>query len=207
MTVEQRTSPGGRLLALVGAAAPASRSRTAAEVICAEAARSGLEPQLWDLAEDPLPLLDTSQGGSAAHGAGALRDRVAEADALVLVTPCYHGSYSGVLKNCLDHLRVDDLRGKPVGIVAVGASLTAVQACDHLRAVARTLGCVTAPTQTVFVHSGPGGQGAALSQGQEDGAQSRIRRMVGELQVLSEATLALRQAAGAGPLAAAGAGT
>ncbi|SOE15871.1 NAD(P)H-dependent FMN reductase [Streptomyces sp. 2323.1] len=205
MTLVQQQPRCGKLLVLVGAATPASRSRSAAESVCAEAERAGLESRLWDLAEDPLPLLDTSRGG-AGHGAGALRDRVAEADSLVLVTPCYHGSYSGVLKNCLDYLRADDLRGKPVGIAAVGASLTAVQACDHLRSVARTLGCVTAPTQTVFVHSGPGGQDSDLTRGQQDSALGRIRRMVGELRALSEATSALRGAAEADPLTAAGAG-
>ncbi len=105
---------------------------------------------------------------------------------MIWVTPCYHGSYSGILKNCLDHLREDALRGKPVGVVAVGASLTAVSACEHLRAVARTLGCVTAPTQAV------------VSGGDADpGAYPRIIRMIGELQALTGVTGPLRQCAAA----------
>ncbi|MFE7118469.1 NADPH-dependent FMN reductase [Streptomyces sp. NPDC057654] len=173
------TAEPRRILVLAGAAAHASRTRSVAELVCRDIAAAGGRPVLRDLAEHPLPLLHADPDGA---NLADVQIQAAEADAMIWVTPCYHGSYSGILKNCLDHLREDALRGKPVGMVAVGASLTAVSACDHLRTVARTLGCVTAPTQAV------------VSGGDADsGAYPRIIRMIGELHALTGVTGLLRQ--------------
>ncbi|MEU7039733.1 NAD(P)H-dependent oxidoreductase [Streptomyces varsoviensis] len=180
------TAEPRRMLVLAGAAAHASRTRSVAELVCRDIAAAGGRPVLRDLAEHPLPLLHADPDGA---NLADVQIQAAEADAMIWVTPCYHGSYSGILKNCLDHLREDALRGKPVGVVAVGASLTAVSACDHLRAVARTLGCVTAPTQAVV--SG----GGLLDDGADSGAYPRIVRMIGELHALTGVTGMLRQCA------------
>jgi FMN reductase len=71
-------------------------------------------------------------------------DAVREADGVVLATPGYHGSLSGLVKNALDTLELtrDDERpyfqGKPVGIIitadgaqAGGTTLMAVRAIIH----------------------------------------------------------------------------
>jgi NAD(P)H-dependent FMN reductase len=47
--------------------------------------------------------------------------KLAQADALVIVTPEYNNSYPGVLKNCLDYFK-PEYRRKPVGIVTVSAA-------------------------------------------------------------------------------------
>ncbi|WP_374215505.1 NADPH-dependent FMN reductase [Streptomyces sp. RKCA744] len=80
-----------------------------------------------------------------------LSPMAARADALVLATPTYHGSFSGVLKNALDHLAGHELRGKPVGLLAHGENLTAVQVCDALRTVVRALKGMAVPEQLVTV--------------------------------------------------------
>jgi FMN reductase len=50
-------------------------------------------------------------------------DAIASADAVVLATPVYRGSMTGVLKNLLDHVPVEALRGTPTGTAAMGGSL------------------------------------------------------------------------------------
>lgn len=176
-----------RVLVLAGAAAAASRTYAVAQSVSRCVAMIGSQPILRDLADLDIPMLhaDHDPRGSL----GDLRHQAAKADAFVWVTPCYHGSYSGVLKIALDHLREEDLQGKPVGLVAVGTSLTAVQACDHLRSVARALGCIAAPTHTVVANSSgvPGND-----EGQE-GDGRRISRMVSEVHALTDATRQLRQ--------------
>ncbi|MDT0488116.1 NADPH-dependent FMN reductase [Streptomyces doebereineriae] len=177
-----------RILVLTGAAAPFSRTRSVAELVCRETAGVGSTSVLRDLAEYALPLLHVEAENSS--GLADLRAQAERADGMIWVTPCYHGSYSGILKICLDHLRADALRGKPVGVVAVGASLTAVQASEHLRAVARALGCVTAPTQAVVVDDS-----GTWGKGMDPGAHQRITRMIVELHALAGATDLLRQSA------------
>ncbi|MFI1964581.1 NADPH-dependent FMN reductase [Streptomyces pathocidini] len=177
-----------RILVLTGAAAPFSRTRSVAELVCRATASIGSTSVLRDLAEHTLPLLHTDPDGSSALY--DLRTQAEQADGMVWVTPCYHGSYSGLLKNCLDHLHAEALRGKPVGVVTVGASLTAVQASEHLRAVARALGCVTAPTQAVVVD-----ENSTWGKDTDPGARNRITRMIAELHALAGATALLRQCA------------
>ncbi|WP_051813439.1 NADPH-dependent FMN reductase [Kitasatospora sp. MBT63] len=79
-----------------------------------------------------------------------LADRLAAARAVVLITPVQHGSYAGALKNLLDHAPRAALRDRAVLVAATGASVHhGATACDHLRAVVRSLGGWTVPTQVI----------------------------------------------------------
>jgi NAD(P)H-dependent FMN reductase len=183
------TSMSRRLLVLSGAASRGSRTHTVAEAVSRHVVATGSRPVLRDLSEQDLPLLHT--GHQASDALTDLRHQAAQADALVWVTPCYHGSYSGLLKNALDHLREPDLRGKPVGLVAVGTSLTAVQACEHLRSVARALGCVAVPTHAVITGL-PAPEDGAADDGSGKGTAARLSRMISEIHALAESTWRLR---------------
>jgi FMN reductase len=68
-------------------------------------------------------------------------DQVAQADALVIGTPVYKASFSGVLKAFLDLLPQDGLAGKLVLPVATGGSQSHMLALDYaLRPVLASLG-------------------------------------------------------------------
>jgi FMN reductase len=73
-----------------------------------------------------------------------LAEAIRAADGVIIATPGYHGSISGVIKNALDTLELtrDDaqpyLQGKPVGTIitadgwqAAGATLMALRAIIH----------------------------------------------------------------------------
>ncbi len=49
-------------------------------------------------------------------------DKITEADALLIGTLMYRGSYTGMLKNVFDIIPNDALLGKPVGLIATGGS-------------------------------------------------------------------------------------
>ncbi len=66
--------------------------------------------------------------------------QVAEADMVVLGTPLYHGSFSGLLKSALDNLDADAFSGKKVLIVSNSSGVrNAQQAAHQLVVVARTM--------------------------------------------------------------------
>lgn len=75
-------------------------------------------------------------------------DKVAEAEAYVLVTPEYNRSYPAVLKNALDYLDFQFMK-KPVALVAHG-STGGAQAVAHLRAVMAGSLSFTTPKSTYF---------------------------------------------------------
>jgi FMN reductase len=88
-------------------------------------------------------------------------------DAVLLATPVYRGTYSGVLKVLLDATPVRALRGKPVGIAAMGATDHHSLGADwHLRDVLAWYGAFVAPTSvylTSKTHEDPTGLDALFA--------------------------------------------
>lgn len=60
-----------------------------------------------------------------------LIEKIVTADALILGTPVYRGSYTGILKNVFDVIPNDALVGKPVGIVVTGSTQHHYLAIEH----------------------------------------------------------------------------
>lgn len=76
----------------------------------------------------------------AARQTTAWRHAVQEATALVIGSPEYHGSFSGSLKNLLDHLDIGLIEGKPAAmLVATGSPRSGTGTLSALRTVLRNL--------------------------------------------------------------------
>lgn len=58
-------------------------------------------------------------------------DKITGADALIVGSPIYRGTYTGALKNLFDLIPNDALKGKAVGIVATGGSDHHFLAIEH----------------------------------------------------------------------------
>lgn len=114
----------------------------------------GVEAELIDLVDYPMPFFDepiSPQYNSDRKPIEAVKkwlDKVAEADAYVLVTPEYNRSYSAVLKNALDYVDFQFAK-KPVAILAHGVTGGA-QAVSHLRGVLPGLQAITVPVAAFF---------------------------------------------------------
>ena len=89
-----------RLLAISGSLRAGSFN-TALARAAADVAPEGVEVELFDgLGE--LPLFDADLEGDDHPAVRHLRESIAEADAVLFVTPEYNGSIPGVLKNAVD---------------------------------------------------------------------------------------------------------
>lgn len=75
------------------------------------------------------------------------------ADIIILASPNYYGSYSGVLKNALDYCGRDEFPGKTVGLVKIAGGTNPGIALVHLRAVSWTPNAWTLPTEIVVPNS------------------------------------------------------
>lgn len=105
-------------------------------------------------------------------------DLVRAADALVLVTPTFQASYSGLFKSFMDLIEEGQLRGVPVLLAATGGterhSLTIEYA---LRPLVAHLGALAVPTG---VYAATGDLGGAAAPG----LTARIERAASELAAL-----------------------
>ncbi len=107
----------------------------------------------------PYELCDPVPEGNVAHFVAVLRS----ADALVIGSPGYHGTLSGLVKNALDHvelLRGDDrvyFDRMPVGMVATaGGWQAAVSTMAALRTVVHALRGWPTPLGVAINMSAPG---------------------------------------------------
>ncbi|WP_329314834.1 MULTISPECIES: NADPH-dependent FMN reductase [unclassified Streptomyces] len=127
------------LLALSGSPSPHSRTAVVADHVLRRLAHAGFDTA--HLAVRELPAADLL---SARRGEPELRralEAVAEADGIIVATPVYKASYTGLLKAFLDLLPQDGLAGKTVLPIATGGSLAHVLTLDYaLRPVLAALG-------------------------------------------------------------------
>src|ERR1039457_6864603 len=115
----------------------------------AAAGASSCETHLIDLREFNLPFADGSRdGANASADVRRLRERIKNADGVIIGTPEYHGSFAGVLKNALDLTGFTEWEGKMIGLIGVaGGRMGAYQALHSLRDIRRSLHAWVIPEQ------------------------------------------------------------
>lgn len=125
-----------------GSTRPDSQSGRAMRLVLAGAEQAGAKVSAITGSELELPFYDpASQDRPAA--AVSLIEQLRDADGVVFVSPGYHGTVSGLVKNALDYiedLRTDErayLDGRAIGCVAVAAGWqAAVNTLNALRSIA-----------------------------------------------------------------------
>ncbi len=165
----------------------ANKSHTRALLVYLEGLlkKKGIETVFWDLQSKPLPIaLPEYHQDPMQNPDYTVKKFVSEVDganAFVLGSPLYHGSYSGVLKNALDNLYYDAFRNKPVALVSNGSSLRGTSTpCEHLRSVVRTLYGYALQSQIITGNENYGTEGSQYILTNED-IQDRCVRMTDEL--------------------------
>lgn len=106
-----------------GSARPGSQSGRVAGVLARALEEAGAGAERLAPADHLTALTEGALAGEPTGNFQPVVSRVAEAEGALLITPEYHGSFSGVIKLVLDNLGYPSvLRGKPVGVVSLGAS-------------------------------------------------------------------------------------
>jgi NAD(P)H-dependent FMN reductase len=139
------------VVGVVGSLNDGSVTRKATRHALAAAADRGARTELLDLREYDLPVFDPN--ADPLEDAEALTDRIEAADAVLLGTPMYHGSYSSVLKTALDYCGFDEFEDTTVGLLAVSGGGFPLPALSHLREVCRAFEAWVLPTQAAVTDS------------------------------------------------------
>ena len=105
------------------------------------------EVEMLDLRNMTLPFCDGGNEYPEYPDVEVLRDKVKTADGLILATPEYHGSLSGVLKNALDLMSFEHLSNKVTGLISVLGGQSNSNALNDMRIIVRWVHGVVIPEQ------------------------------------------------------------
>ncbi|MDQ0776523.1 FMN reductase [Streptomyces aurantiacus] len=146
--------------------------RLAAAVVGRAPAAAPAEVEVVELRDLAVEIAHNLTTGFPGPSLGAALDAVASADGLIVVTPVFSASYSGLFKSFFDVLDRDALAGKPVLIAATGGSARHSLVLEHaLRPLFAYLRAVVVPT----------GVYAASEDWGAEGLAERVERAAGEL--------------------------
>lgn len=171
-----------RLVVVTAGLSVPSSTRLLADLLGDAAARAvearGVAVEVETVELRPLAhaLADHLLTGFPTGELAAVIDRVHRADGLVVVTPVFAASYSGLFKTFFDVLEENTLDGKPVLVAATAGTARHSLVLDHaLRPLFSHLHAVVVPTG-VFAATDDFGSDGAL--------QKRVERAAGELAAL-----------------------
>lgn len=139
-----------RIVAISGSLRSGSHSYQALMQAVDRARALGAAVEVLDLRELNLPFCTGADAYPTHPDVVKLQAAVKSADALILATPEYHGSLSGVLKNALDLLGFDELSGKVVGLISVLGGQSNSNALNDLRVIMRWVHCFVIPEQVAI---------------------------------------------------------
>ncbi|MFF7930978.1 CE1759 family FMN reductase [Streptomyces sp. NPDC007940] len=168
-----------------GLSVPSSTRLLADRLTAAVERTADVDVQLVELGELAVEIAQNFTNGFPGRALAAAQDAVAEADGLIVVTPVFSASYSGLFKSFFDVLEPETLAGKPVLIAATGGTARHSLVLEHaLRPLFAYLKAVVVPT----------GVYAASEDWGAEGLDGRIERAARELAGLMGGLSAARPA-------------
>lgn len=136
-----------RFVGIAGSLRSDSYSQLALELAGQHLTALGGEVELLDLRQMNLPFCDGSDEYPDYPDVDRLRQAFKQADGIILATPEYHGSVSGVLKNALDLMSFDQLSDKVAGMISVLGGQSNSNALNDLRTILRWVHAWVIPDQ------------------------------------------------------------
>lgn len=135
------------IAAILGSVTPPGRMSSAISAALERANSAGHTTTLLDLGQLTLGFADGTPVEKLSDDTPKLVQTIMDADAVILATPVYRATLTGALKNALDLLPIEALQAKPVGIVAMGATLHHFLGAEsHLRDILAWFGAWQLPT-------------------------------------------------------------
>ncbi|MFE9767953.1 FMN reductase [Streptomyces sp. NPDC005808] len=158
-----------------GLSAPSSTRLLADRLAAATVRETSADVQVVELRDLAVEIAHNFTNGFPGRALASAFDAVSAADGIIVVTPVFSASYSGLFKSFFDVLSVSDkdaLAGKPVLIAATGGSARHSLVLEHaLRPLFAYLRAVVVPT----------GVYAASEDWGAEGLAPRVDRAAGEL--------------------------
>lgn len=136
-----------KIVGLNGSLRPNSYSALALKQAIVRLEALGVEVEELDIRTMNLPFCNGGDDYSDYPDVERLQAAFKAADGMILVTPEYHGSVSGSLKNALDLMSFEHLDGKVAGCISVLGGQSNNNALNHLRLILRWVHAWVIPEQ------------------------------------------------------------
>ena len=136
-----------KIVGINGSLRPGSYSAMALEVAISRLGALGVETEIIDLRKLSLPFCNGGDDYSDYPDVAKMQQTVKSAAGLILATPEYHGSVSGVMKNALDLMSFEELSGKVAGLISVLGGQSNSNALNDLRIILRWVHAWVIPEQ------------------------------------------------------------
>jgi len=133
------------VVAVCGSRRRMSYTRKSLELVLESARTEGAETELLDLGAVDLPLYHPDIDGQG--DSTRLTRIVRDAEAVVVGSPVYHGSYSSAFRNFHDYCSKDEYRDTAVGLVATAGGGSYGATLEHMRSTVRGVYGHTVPEQ------------------------------------------------------------
>ena len=139
-----------KIVGIGGSLRQGSHSQQALQLVASRLEALGASVEILDLRTLNLPFCDGSSDYPDYPDVERLRNAVKQANGLVLATPEYHGSLSGVLKNALDLMSFDQLSDKVTGLISVLGGQSNSNSLNDLRVILRWVHAWVIPEQVAI---------------------------------------------------------
>ncbi len=126
-----------KVVGIIGSLRQGSYSALALKEAVNRVEALGATVEILDLRDMQLPFCNGNDEYPDYPDVELLRKKVKAADGLILATPEYHGSVSGVMKNALDLMSFEHLSGKVTGMISVLGGQPNSNALNELRIIIR----------------------------------------------------------------------
>ncbi|MCC5940562.1 MAG: NAD(P)H-dependent oxidoreductase [Balneolaceae bacterium] len=139
---------------LLGSVREGRESHRPAHYVALKLKEKEIETDLIDLAADPLPIMGHEAGydKQAKDRIEQISKRLNKSDAIIFVTPEYQASFSGVIKNAIDHF-YSEFHKKAIGVVATSAGgMAGINASSQLQNVILGIGAFPMPMKLLVPH-------------------------------------------------------
>ena len=140
-----------RVAIIIGSIREGRQSQKAAYFLQKKLAARLIDTDIIDLAEYPLPFMEEriTLDPNPPVNALLISEKLKNADAIILVTPEYQGSFTGVLKNALDYFLPEFLK-KVVGVATTaGGRMGGINASVQLQHVILSMGAYPLPQKLI----------------------------------------------------------
>ena len=170
-----------------GLSVPSSTRLLGDRLAAAVGRQTPVDTEVVELRDLAVEIAHNFTNGFPGRQLAAAIDAVTSADGLIVVTPVFSASYSGLFKSFFDVIEKDALAGLPVLIAATGGTARHSLVLEHaLRPLFAHLRAVVVPT----------GVYAASEDWGAEGLNGRIERAAGELAALMQGLSGVRRPAG-----------